>query len=42
VLDPFCGVGTTLVGCKKLGMNGYGIEMEEAYIEKAKLRIDAI
>src|SRR5882724_6767930 len=26
VLDPFCGTGTTLVECKKLGIPGVGIE----------------
>ncbi len=26
VLDPFCGTGTTLVECKKLGIAGVGIE----------------
>src|SRR5205085_12250532 len=26
VLDPFCGTGTVLVECKKLGIPGVGIE----------------
>ncbi len=26
VLDPFCGTGTVLVECKKLGIAGVGIE----------------
>src|SRR6266480_2150907 len=26
VLDPFCGTGTTLVECKKLGLQSVGIE----------------
>lgn len=26
VLDPFCGTGTTLVECKKLGVSYYGVE----------------
>ena len=26
VLDPFCGTGTTLVECKKLGLPSVGIE----------------
>src|ERR1039457_448795 len=26
VLDPFCGTGTTLVECKKLGIPSHGIE----------------
>jgi tRNA G10 N-methylase Trm11 len=26
VLDPFCGTGTTLVECKKLGIESVGVE----------------
>ena len=26
VLDPFCGTGTTVVECKKLGISAYGLE----------------
>jgi tRNA G10 N-methylase Trm11 len=26
VLDPFCGTGTTLVECKRLGVNSVGLE----------------
>ena len=26
VLDPFCGTGTTLVECKKLGITSIGVE----------------
>jgi len=26
VLDPFCGTGTTIVECKKLGVNSVGVE----------------
>ena len=26
VLDPFCGTGTTLVECMKLGINSFGVE----------------
>src|SRR5438132_2687537 len=26
VLDPFCGTGTTLVECKKLGIQSVGVE----------------
>lgn len=30
VLDPFCGTGTTLVECKKMGINSIGIEANPA------------
>ena len=26
VLDPFCGTGTTVVECQKLGLRGIGVE----------------
>jgi DNA modification methylase len=26
ILDPFCGTGTTMVECKKLGLHGVGVE----------------
>jgi site-specific DNA-methyltransferase (adenine-specific) len=42
VLDPFLGVGTTLVGCCNLGINGVGIEMDKTYFDSAIDRIKAI
>ena len=39
VLDPFVGIGTTLLACQKLGVHGIGIELSEAYCAEAKRRL---
>lgn len=39
VLDPFCGVGTTAVACRKLRRNFIGFEMNEEYIALAESRL---
>lgn len=38
VLDPFNGIGTTLVGCDRTGRRGVGIELNEKYFSITKLR----
>lgn len=40
VLDPFCGSGTTIVACEKMGRRGIGIEMNEEYFNLACKRVD--
>lgn len=40
VLDPFCGVGTTLLVARRLGRAGIGIELSERYAAMAEERID--
>ena len=40
VLDPFLGIGTTLVACDRTGRKGVGIELTKKYAEMAKKRTD--
>ena len=42
VLDPFFGTGTTGAVAKKLGRDYIGVEREQAYIDAAMARIEAI
>jgi hypothetical protein len=40
VLDPFCGTGTTLVECRKLGMAGVGLEANSMAFLAARTKTD--
>jgi site-specific DNA-methyltransferase (adenine-specific)/modification methylase len=42
VLDPFCGVGTILVACKKMNRRYLGIELKQEYIDMANKRLKGI
>jgi len=42
VLDPFCGVGTALVACEKLGRRYLGFEANRQFVELATLRLKAV
>ena len=40
VLDPFCGTGTTLVECKKLGIRSVGVEAHPSVCAFARTKVD--
>ena len=42
VLDPFMGIGSCGIACKKLNRNFIGIELDEKYFKIAKARIEKI
>ena len=39
VLDPFVGIGTTLVACDRTGRKGIGVEINPKYLKIAQKRI---
>jgi len=39
VLDPFCGVGTTMVAAARLGVAGIGMDVSPAYCAEARRRV---
>ncbi len=40
VLDPFCGTGTTIVECKKLGIASCGIEPNPMAVFASRTKVD--
>ncbi len=40
VLDPFCGTGTTLVECKKLGIRSFGVEPNPMAAYASRTKVD--
>jgi len=41
VADPFLGLGSTMVACARLGVDGIGIELDEHYLKEAIARVRA-
>ena len=41
VLDPFMGLATSLLAAARCGRNSIGVEIEPAYIKKAKARLES-
>ena len=39
VLDPFCGLGSTVVAAQKLGRSGIGLDINREYLELARARL---
>jgi site-specific DNA-methyltransferase (adenine-specific) len=39
VLDPFCGIGSTAVACKRLGISFIGFDTEKTYLDEAVTRV---
>jgi DNA modification methylase len=42
VLDPFAGIGTTLIAARDLGRNAVGFDLNEKYVEFANKRLSEI
>jgi tRNA G10 N-methylase Trm11 len=40
ILDPFCGTGTTLVECKKLGIRSFGVEPNPMAAFASRTKVD--
>ena len=41
VLDTFCGSGTTILACERVGRRGHGVEIDPAYVDVAVRRWQA-
>lgn len=41
VLDPFMGIGTTLLAAARCGRNGIGVDIDETYVRDARSRLEA-
>ena len=39
VVDPFCGIGSTAVACKRLGVSFVGFDIDKEYLNEAVTRV---
>ena len=39
VVDPFCGIGSTAVACKRLGVSFVGFDIDKDYLDEAVTRV---
>jgi site-specific DNA-methyltransferase (adenine-specific) len=39
VVDPFCGIGSTAVACKRLGISFVGFDIDKDYLNEAVTRV---
>lgn len=42
ILDPFAGVGSTIVAAHRMGRKGIGVELEPRFVQKGLARIDTL
>jgi len=41
-LDPFMGIGSTAIACKKLNVDFIGFEIDKSYVDIARKRLSEI
>ena len=39
VVDPFCGIGSSAVACKRLGVSFVGFDIDKEYLDESVTRV---
>jgi site-specific DNA-methyltransferase (adenine-specific) len=39
VLDPFCGIGSTAIACRRIGVSFVGFDIDKRYLDEAVIRV---